>query len=249
MDWPTEDLDASNAALRPSTLTGGYAKKRKEPTPLGLKTTQSNQRPALLPSNDLSDSGEDGDGEDISHIAKKLRTVESSAKQRTANLKVVQKLTKTVVKERKVLDPRFLEHTGTYDRSKHAKNYEFLNELREDEIRILRRDGKRVKDGTKKEEIRRAIQSREEKIRHHDRDVRQEKLFTEYKVRQKELAKQGVTTGFMSEGKLKKQLGAAQEFLNLSDAKIDRRIKRHQEKHINRDKANFHKQLGNSGSK
>lgn len=260
MDWPTDDIESSNTRIAPSKLTGGF-KKRKQPDggfnlnthhPSGSHTNKLNNTDVNI--EDRADDGVaagESDDEDHSarHTPKKSRTREESASKRSNRDKMLDQATKAVVTEKKSIDPRFMDYAGVYNKKKAEENYAFLDDLRRDEISVLKRAGKGAKDGAKKSEIQRAIQAREEYLRAKDKSQKKDDLLAQYKQSQKEQAKLGVTPQHINEKRLKKQLGVAQDFLSLSVAQVDKRIKHKMERQTNRDKAEFRKQLGGSQTK
>ena len=233
-DWPTDDnVESANDQIAPSKLKGGYAKKRKEPLG-GLDLA------------DYEPASDDEVEEPLGPVRKKHRTTEVSAKKQPSKFKLLNQATKAVAVERKTIDPRFMDYAGKYDKKYVDKNYAFLDEMKQEEVNILKRAEKKAKSGTRKEELRRAIQSREESLRSKSKALSKDELLAAYKKEQKEQAQLGVAPKQINEKQLKKQLGTAQEFLSMSQNQIDKRIKHRMEKETNRDKANFKKQLGNN---
>lgn len=271
--WPTDDdVNVSNALIAPSKLQGGFTKKRKQPeggyaTSKTTKTIKDKVKKQthndgddfdafstivrnheFEPNDDNDIIVDDDDDEDDSaqHIAKKHRTVEVSAKIRPSRFKMLREASKGVVVEQKSIDPRFMDYAGKYDKKYVDKNYAFLDQVKQEEIAVLKKAAKKAKSGERKEDLRRAIQSREEQIRGKHKAQKKDELLAQYKKEQKENAKLGIAPQQINDKQLKKQLGMAQDYLSLSSNQIDKRIKHKMEKSTNRDKADFKKQGGNN---
>jgi ribosomal RNA-processing protein 36 len=235
MDWPTDDdVQAANAKLQPSSLKAGFVKKRKQPDG-GFDTIHSN-----------NDSDQDGSDDDyLQGGGKKQKLKEVDATIRPSRYRMMNKSIRMVTSKVKTsVDPRFMDHAGKYDKKYVDKNYAFLDEMREQEIKVLKTAEKKSKSGDTKEELRRAIQSREEYLRGKQRGQEKDKLLAEYKQKQKQDAKQGIGPKHISEKQLKKQLGMAKDYLSLSQNQVDKRIKHKMESRTNRDKAEFRAQAG-----
>jgi hypothetical protein len=61
------------------------------------------------------------------------------------------------INKRKFIDPRFVDYSGDLSQKHFAKNFEFIEEMKENELYLLRKKHKKVKDETNRQEIKHEI--------------------------------------------------------------------------------------------
>lgn len=244
MDWPDDDVSSANKALQPSKLSGNI-KKRKAPSQLkggikktAVKTPKNDSDDDYFNNNDDDEYDEQDDyAEDAQHVNKKQKVVEVSSTQRVSAFKAINDLTRKVAPQKiKALDPRFMDYAGEYDRKHVDKNYEFLEEMRNQEVDEMKKRLKKIKGETaEKDVLKRKLQSVETKMRTATQRKEKDVMLEQFRQQQKTLAKEGVVPQ-LNQRRVEKEIGAAKEFLSLSGNQMEKRIKHKRERKINKER-------------
>lgn len=87
----------------------------------------------------------------------KNRPREQSAKRQVPFLGAELRI-KRKKEEKSIRDPRFDERAGEYDVKKFKENYKFVSEIREKEVKVLKKQLNRVTDQQEREELKKTIQ-------------------------------------------------------------------------------------------
>ncbi|PWW80358.1 DUF947-domain-containing protein [Tuber magnatum] len=106
-------------------------------------------------------------------------------------------------------DPRFdTAVKGVYDEKVFKKNYSFLNEYREDEMKALKQEISKSKDEQKKEQLKKELLSMLQESKHKaEKDKEQgEKVVREHRKKERELIKQGKKPFYLKKAEQKKLL-------------------------------------------
>ncbi|KAL6911006.1 hypothetical protein GGI43DRAFT_378943 [Trichoderma evansii] len=136
---------------------------------------------------------------------------------------------------RKARDPRFEALTGRLDEAKVAKNYSFLDEYRESEMKDLRAQIKKTKDVTVKEDLKRQLLSMESKKKARQKKEDEAKLLQEHRKKEKELVAQGKQPFYLRKSEQKKQL-LMNRFADMSKSQVDKAIERKRKKVSSKEK-------------
>lgn len=145
----------------------------------------------------------------------------------------------------KARDPRFdHELTTGQDLARFRRNYAFLDEYREAELRQLREtlatggkghSGKKRAGGAKllspeeRDGLKRAITAMENQKRARDRREREEELLAEHRRKEKELVKQGKKPFYLKKSEQKKML-LLDQYASMSKGQVDKAIERKRKK-------------------
>lgn len=121
------------------------------------------------------------------------------------------------VKSKLYVDPRFDTATGKADLQRVRKNYQFLDDYREDEIAQLQHDLKRVKDPQEKAEIAQAIKSQKSKLETFRRRDQEYEIMKDVKNKKISRAK-------------KRELLLTEQFKRMSSKDRARKIEKRQKK-------------------
>ncbi|PKS05369.1 hypothetical protein jhhlp_008743 [Lomentospora prolificans] len=132
-------------------------------------------------------------------------------------------------------DPRFDPLVGRFNESEFRKNYAFLEEYRDKEIKALKDTIKKTKDPVKKEELKRQVKSMEGKRDAQKRKDEERQLLEEHKRKEKELVKQGKQPFYLKKSEQKKQL-LKQRFEGMSKGQAEKAIVRKRKKMASKDR-------------
>ena len=126
-------------------------------------------------------------------------------------------------------DPRFDPLVGRFNETEFRKNYAFLDQYRDKEIKELREKIKKTKDTVKKEELKRQLKSLEGKRDAQKRKDEEKRVLEEHKKKEKELVKQGKTPFYLKKSEQKKQL-LKQRFEGMTKGQVEKTIIRKRKK-------------------
>lgn len=137
----------------------------------------------------------------------------------------------------KARDPRFDPLPGAIplDEVKARRNYSFLDDYRESELKELKGAARKEKDGRKKEELNRAVLSMESKKKAQDRKDREKKIIEEHRKAEKELVAQGKQPFYLKKSEQKKRV-LLDQFSEMSKRKVDKVIERRRKKIAGKEK-------------
>jgi ribosomal RNA-processing protein 36 len=203
---------------------------------------------------DSDDSGgsgdEDGDG------GKKGRSTKHAPKEMSSKRAVGRKREAITVPKATARDPRFDSVTGVLDRDKVRKNYKFLDDYVDSEIKELKTklkeqkapvQGSNKKNKNKKgaaaaaaaaapklsaeeiEEMKRELVQKQSKKQAQDARDRQQEVIREHKKKEKELVKEGKTPYFLKNSDVKKEV-IVKQFEGLSEGKREKVMERKRKK-------------------
>ncbi|RPB05794.1 DUF947-domain-containing protein [Choiromyces venosus 120613-1] len=104
-------------------------------------------------------------------------------------------------------DPRFDSAVkGVYDEKVFKKNYSFLNDYREDEMKALKQEIFKCKDEQKKEQLKKELLSMESKRKAEKDKEQAENVVREHRKKERELIKQGKKPFYLKKAEQKKLL-------------------------------------------
>lgn len=131
--------------------------------------------------------------------------------------------------KRQVRDPRFEPTSGMVNEQKIAKNYEFLEGYRDDEMKDLKAAIKTTKDEEAKERLKREWLSMESRKKTKDRRDREREVIERHRKEEKELVKQGKQPFYLKKSAQKDQL-LREQYAGLKGKGLDRVIERRRKK-------------------
>ncbi|KAI5849493.1 rRNA biogenesis protein RRP36 [Morchella snyderi] len=136
-------------------------------------------------------------------------------------------------------DPRFdTAVRGVFDERVFRQNYGFLEGYREDEVRALRRDMERERDGARRGEMERVVKSMESKKHQQAQKLRSEELMREHKKKEREMIKQGKKPFYLKKTEQKKLL-LVDRFRALSDKQLDRVVEKKRKRKAQKEHKNI----------
>ncbi|PUU80574.1 hypothetical protein B9Z19DRAFT_974589 [Tuber borchii] len=123
-------------------------------------------------------------------------------------------------------DPRFdTAVKGVYDEKAFKKNYSFLNDYREDEMKALKQEISKSKDERKKEQLKKELLSMESK-RKAEKDKEQvENVVREHRKKERELIKQGKKPFYLKKAEQKKLL-LVEKYSKLNEKQLEKVIEK-----------------------
>jgi ribosomal RNA-processing protein 36 len=137
----------------------------------------------------------------------------------------------------KARDPRFDPLPGAVplDEVKARRNYSFLDDYRESELKELKGAARKEKDARKKEELNRAVLSMESKKKAQERKDREKKIIEEHRKAEKEKVAQGKQPFYLKKSEQKKRV-LLDQFSEMSKRKVDKVIERRRKKIAGKEK-------------
>jgi hypothetical protein len=124
-------------------------------------TIQSKQQLRRLPKKDHDNtldlaSPEDDEGlDDQNSSGKKSKNAPTEMRSDRPVKRL--RMTEMQTNKRKFIDPRFVDYTGDLSQKHYAKNFEFIEEMKENELYLLRKKHKKMKNETDRSEIKHEI--------------------------------------------------------------------------------------------
>lgn len=126
-------------------------------------------------------------------------------------------------------DPRFEPINGPVDTAKLSRNYAFLNDYRDDEMKELRNTIKKTKDEGERDKLKRELMSMESRKRAQDRKDREEEVLSRHKKEEKELVQQGKKPFYLKESEKKKRV-LLDTYSGMKKGQLDHVIERRRRK-------------------
>ncbi|KAK6349704.1 rRNA biogenesis protein rrp36 [Orbilia brochopaga] len=134
-------------------------------------------------------------------------------------------------------DPRFdrLGASGTVDKKKIERNYAFLDEYRDSEIKTLRQEVAKEKNPDRKEQLQKTLQSLESKREAKRKQLERDKILAEHKKKEREAIAQGKKPFYLKKSEQKK-LVLTSQFANMGQKQRTRAIERKRKKIASKEK-------------
>ncbi|KZF22654.1 DUF947-domain-containing protein [Xylona heveae TC161] len=142
------------------------------------------------------------------------------------------------VQKREARDPRFEALSGPLDETRLKKNYSFLRDYQDSEMRSLRDEIKKTKDEAVKEKLKRALLSMESRRKAHESKEKQQEILREHRNKEKELVKQGKTPFYLKKGEQKKR-ALMERYNSLKGKQLDHVIERKRKKKASKERKNM----------
>ena len=132
----------------------------------------------------------------------------------------------------KFSDPRFLDYTGDLNHKHYSKNFEFLDEMRENEVKLLTKKMRKAKGG-KKEKMHAELNVLKQQLNERKLGKKVMERIETLKQEDREKIKQGVKQNpYFLKNSMKKRLYAEEKFSQLkSTGKVDRYIQKKERQH------------------
>jgi hypothetical protein len=125
------------------------------------KPTVQSKQLKRLPKRDhdtLELASPEGDEEDDDHNSSGKKNKNAPTEMRSDRpVKRLRMTSEMQINKRKFIDPRFVDYSGDLSQKHFAKNFEFIEEMKENELYLLRKKHKKVKDETNRQEIKHEI--------------------------------------------------------------------------------------------
>ncbi|KAK6541650.1 rRNA biogenesis protein rrp36 [Orbilia ellipsospora] len=134
-------------------------------------------------------------------------------------------------------DPRFdrIGGSGVPDNSKIERNYAFLDEYRDSEIKTLRQEVAKEKNPIRKESLQKTLQSLESKRETKKRQLDHDRILAEHKKKERDAIKQGKKPFYLKKSDQKKLILATQ-FANMGERQRSRVIEKKRKKIASKEK-------------
>jgi ribosomal RNA-processing protein 36 len=133
------------------------------------------------------------------------------------------------VAQRRFRDPRFENMDGPVDDLKIRRNYAFLDEYVDDEIKELKDTIKVTRDDDARERLKKALLSKESKRKAQMRKDKRDEIIDKHKKEEKELVKQGKQPFFLKQKEVEKRV-LLDQYGDLKGKQLDRVIERRRKK-------------------
>lgn len=172
------------------------------------------------------------DQRDFTRSSKNAPTEVSSKKAVSRRREVVP------VKKREIRDPRFEPTNGPVDMQKIEKNYDFLVDYREDEMKKLKETIRKTKDEDEKEKLKRELLRMESRKKTDARKRKAREVLDKHRKEEKELVKEGKTPYYLKKAEQKKRV-LLDTFGELKGRQLDRVIERRRKKVEGKEKKNM----------
>ncbi|TGO60100.1 hypothetical protein BCON_0038g00150 [Botryotinia convoluta] len=142
------------------------------------------------------------------------------------------------VKKREIRDPRFEPTNGPVDIQKIEKNYDFLVDYREDEMKKLKEMIRKTKDEDEKEKLKRELLRMESRKKTDARKRKAREVLDKHRKEEKQLVKEGKTPYYLKKAEQKKRV-LLDTFGELKGRQLDRVIERRRKKVEGKEKKNM----------
>ncbi|KAF7957585.1 hypothetical protein EAE96_003159 [Botrytis aclada] len=142
------------------------------------------------------------------------------------------------VKKREIRDPRFEPTNGPVDMQKIEKNYDFLVDYREDEMKKLKETIRKTKDEDEKEKLKRELLRMESRKKTDARKRKAREVLDKHRKEEKQLVKEGKTPYYLKKAEQKKRV-LLDTFGELKGRQLDRVIERRRKKVEGKEKKNM----------
>ncbi|KAK6534700.1 rRNA biogenesis protein rrp36 [Arthrobotrys megalospora] len=134
-------------------------------------------------------------------------------------------------------DPRFdqIGQSGAVNMDKIAKNYDFLDDYRDSEIKALRQEAVKEKNPIRKQELENTLKSLESKRDARKRRLEHDKILAEHKKKERDAIKQGKKPFYLKKSEQKK-LVLTTQFANMGEKQRSRVIEKKRKKIASKEK-------------
>ncbi|KAI9797520.1 MAG: rRNA biogenesis protein rrp36 [Piccolia ochrophora] len=140
--------------------------------------------------------------------------------------------------KREIRDPRFDSLSGPVDQERLRKDYSFLDDYRENEMKHLRSAIKSSKDESAKEDLSKELLSRSSKKKAQEIKDKQQEVIRRHRASERELVQKGKKPYYLKKGEQKK-LALVERYSGLKGKQVDRAIERRRKKVTARDRKNM----------
>ncbi|CAF1268652.1 unnamed protein product, partial [Didymodactylos carnosus] len=148
----------------------------------------------------------------------KFAPLEKSSKRRTTKKELIPVHLRN---SKKIFDPRFDERCGEYDARTFRRTYNFITDLRSEELVTMKTQLKNTEDPNERLKIKQVIQRLKTQIKNVEDFKKEEELHEEIKTHSKEIAKDGQATPYISKD-VKKVIKLATKYTDLKKSgKVD----------------------------
>ncbi len=137
--------------------------------------------------------------------------------------------------KREYRDPRFEGLSGVLDETKIRKTYAFLEDYREDEMKLLKEEIRKSQDAERKETLKRTLLSMESRKKAQQAKDKQQEIIRNHRAKEKELVKQGKKPFYLKKTEQKK-LALIDKFSGLKGKQLDRAMERKRKKTTQKDR-------------
>lgn len=142
------------------------------------------------------------------------------------------------VAKRVVRDPRFEASSGMVDEEKVARNYDFLDSYRDDEMVELKKAIKVTKDEAVKERLKRELLSMESRKKAKVRKDNAKEVLERHRREEKELVKQGKQPFYLKKSEQRERV-LKEQYEGLKGKGLERVIERRRKKVEGKEKRNM----------
>ncbi|KAI9768444.1 MAG: rRNA biogenesis protein rrp36 [Geoglossum simile] len=143
-----------------------------------------------------------------------------------------------IVLKRESRDPRFDPLTGPLDDRTVKRNYSFLENYRESEMKSISDEIKRTKDGSVKEMLKKELISMISRKKAQEAKDNQQEILDAHRRKEKELVRQGKKPFFLKRAEQKK-LALVQQYDKLKGGQLNRVIERKRKKRASKERKNM----------
>jgi ribosomal RNA-processing protein 36 len=177
---------------------------------------------------DDDDHFDDDDSDDDGHIKKKKKhaPAEMRSDKPVRRLRIDSNAQKP-----KVVDPRFLDYTGELSHSHYSKNYEFLDQMRENEVQALSKKLRKSK-GAKREQLSQELNTFKQQLNERKLGKKVMERIEAFKRDDRDKIKQGLKhTPYFLKKSDKKRLAAEEKYAQLKETgKVHRYLQKKERK-------------------
>ncbi|KAL0631735.1 rRNA biogenesis protein rrp36 [Maublancomyces gigas] len=136
-------------------------------------------------------------------------------------------------------DPRFDDAVkGVFDERVFKKNYGFLEDYREDEMKALKQEMTKTKDEGRKEELKKMVVSMQSKKQQQERKDRTVELVREHKKKEREAIKQGKKPFYLKKAEQKKML-LMDKYSKLNEKQLDKVVEKKRKRKAQKEHKNI----------
>ena len=137
--------------------------------------------------------------------------------------------------KREYRDPRFEALSGPLDETMTKRNYSFLENYRDDEMKQLKDEIRKTKDSEVKEILKRTLLSMESRKKTQQAKDKQQEIIRDHRAKEKELIRQGKKPFYLKKTEQKK-LALIDKYTSMKGKQLDRALERKRKKKTQKDR-------------
>ncbi|XP_063700577.1 ribosomal RNA processing protein 36 homolog [Culicoides brevitarsis] len=137
--------------------------------------------------------------------------------------------------ETKVRDPRFDRKCGEYDAAAFRENFDFVFEMKQNEVKELKKQLRETKDPEERQKLKFVIQRAENQVREHLKQQKLHQKRAEQREEQEKAVNEGKRPYFMKKSD-QRMVGLVEQFVDLKNSG---KLKKHIEKRRKKECRNF----------